>query len=40
MEKIYKLADQMDRHLKERLDDRDNWHEQDLNNLFGKRTLH
>tara|TARA_B100000470_G_scaffold69164_1_gene52865 strand:- start:318 stop:767 length:450 start_codon:yes stop_codon:yes gene_type:complete len=40
MEKIYKLADQMDRHLKERLDDRDHWHEQDLNNLFGKRTLH
>ena len=40
MEKIYKLADQMDRHLKERLDERDHWQEQDLHDLFGKRTLH
>ena len=40
MEKIYNLADQMDRNLKERLDDRDHWHEQDLHDLFGKKTLH
>ena len=40
MEKIYRLADQMDRHIKEDLDDGDPWYEPDLHDLFGKRTLH
>ena len=40
MEKIYRLAGQMDRHIKEDLDDGDSWHEPDLHDLFGKRTLH
>ena len=40
MEKIYRLADQMDRHIKEDLDDGDSWYEPDLHDLFGKRTLH
>jgi hypothetical protein len=40
MEKIYRLAGQMDRHIKEDLDDGDSWYEPDLHDLFGKRTLH
>ena len=40
MEKIYRLADQMDKHIKEDLEDGDPWHEPDLHDLFGKRTIH
>ena len=40
MEKIYRLADHMDKEIKEHLDDGDPWYEPDLHDLFGKRTLH
>ena len=40
MEKIYKLADQMDRMQK--IDQREplQWSEEDLIDLFGKKTIH
>ena len=39
MEKIYKLADQMDKLQK--VDQRDiHWSEEDLIDLFGKKTIH
>ena len=37
MEKIYKLADQMDKHIKDHLDEGDLLHD---NDLFRKRTIH
>tara|TARA_B100000073_G_C23417486_1_gene445762 strand:- start:47 stop:487 length:441 start_codon:yes stop_codon:yes gene_type:complete len=37
MEKIYKLADQMDKMQRE---EDIKWHEQDLVDLFGKKTIH
>ena len=40
MEKIYRLADHMDKEIREHLDDGDPWFEPDMHDLFGKRTLH
>ena len=40
MEKIYKLADQMDQMNKQIKDESSDWRDEDLIDLFGKKTIH
>ena len=40
MENIYKIAEQIDRMDKQAKDERLEWREEDLIDLFGKKTIH
>ena len=40
MENIYKIAEQIDRMDKQAKDERLEWREEDLVDLFGKKTIH
>ena len=40
MENIYKIAEQIDRMDKQARDERPEWREEDLIDLFGKKTIH